>query len=117
MRGAEEGWAVVVPVKGGPLAKSRLALPRATRSALADAFARDTVDALAAGMPGAPLLVVTGDADVTAWVVAAGHRQVHDLVICFGSWNKSFTNISQSPFKIYSVYNGDLIQNVCIKPV
>ena len=78
MRGAEEGWAVVVPVKGGPLAKSRLALPRATRSALADAFARDTVDALAAGMPGAPLLVVTGDADVAAWVVAAGHRQVHD---------------------------------------
>ena len=56
-------WAVVVPVKGGPLAKSRLHLPRAARAALADAFARDTVDALAAGMPGAAVLVVTSDAD------------------------------------------------------
>jgi 2-phospho-L-lactate/phosphoenolpyruvate guanylyltransferase len=71
-------WAVVVPVKGGPLAKSRLHLPRATRAALADAFARDTVAALAEGMPDAPVLVVTGDADVAAWVVGAGHTVVGD---------------------------------------
>lgn len=78
MHEPEQGWAVVVPVKGGPLAKSRLRLPRATRADLADAFARDTVAALAAGMPGAPVLVVTSDPDVARWVVAAGHAVVAD---------------------------------------
>ena len=78
MHPPEQAWAVVVPVKGGPLAKSRLHLPRAARAALADAFARDTVDALAAGMPGVAVLVVTSDADVARWVVAAGHRVVAD---------------------------------------
>ncbi|WP_308279525.1 2-phospho-L-lactate guanylyltransferase [Phycicoccus mangrovi] len=58
--------AVVVPVKGGPLAKSRLPLPRADRMALADAFARDTV-AAAASLPGVRVLVVTGDPVVAAW--------------------------------------------------
>jgi 2-phospho-L-lactate guanylyltransferase len=71
-------WAAVVPVKGGPLAKSRLHLPRATRAALADAFARDTVAALADGMPGSPVLVVTSDPDVARWVHAAGHVVVAD---------------------------------------
>ncbi len=70
--------AVVVPVKGGPLAKSRLALPRGSRLALADAFARDTVAAAAAGLPGAVVLVVTDDPDVQAWVVDAGHVVVPD---------------------------------------
>ena len=74
----EQDWAVVVPVKGGPLAKSRLDLPRATRAALADAFARDTVAAVAAGMPSARVVVVTSDADVAGWVVAAGHVVVGD---------------------------------------
>ena len=78
MRAPEQDWAVVVPVKGGPLAKSRLHLPRAARAALADAFARDTVAALAAGMPGAPVLVVTSDPDVARWVAAAGHVVVAD---------------------------------------
>jgi 2-phospho-L-lactate/phosphoenolpyruvate guanylyltransferase len=75
---AQPRWAVVVPVKGGPLAKSRLDLPRAARAALADAFARDTVAALVAGMPGAPVLVVSADPDVAAWVREAGHRLVAD---------------------------------------
>ncbi|MGL4175171.1 MAG: 2-phospho-L-lactate guanylyltransferase [Dermatophilaceae bacterium] len=51
-------WAVVVPVKGGPLAKSRLDLARPLRTELADAFALDTLAAAAAGMPHAHLLVV-----------------------------------------------------------
>ncbi|MGL5930452.1 MAG: 2-phospho-L-lactate guanylyltransferase [Dermatophilaceae bacterium] len=51
-------WAVVVPIKGGPLAKSRLELPRPLRTELADAFALDTLAAAAAGMPHAHLLVV-----------------------------------------------------------
>ena len=78
MRAPEQDWAVVVPVKGGPLAKSRLHLPRAARSALADAFARDTVAALAAATPGGPVLVVTSDPDVARWVAAAGHVVVAD---------------------------------------
>ncbi len=68
-------WAVVVPVKGGPLAKSRLDLPREARAALADAFARDTVAAIAGGMPGAPVLVVTSDPDVARWAAAGGHSR------------------------------------------
>ncbi|GAA4401026.1 hypothetical protein GCM10023168_10230 [Fodinibacter luteus] len=78
MRAPEPEWAVVVPVKGGPLAKSRLRLPRPSRAALADAFARDTVAALAAGMPGAPVLVVSADPGVAGWVTRAGHLPVPD---------------------------------------
>lgn len=71
-------WALVVPVKGGPLAKSRLALPHAHRVALADAFARDTVAAARLAEPGAPVVVVTGDARVAAWARAEGCRTVPD---------------------------------------
>lgn len=78
MRAAEVDWAAVVPVKGGPLAKSRLHLPRAARAALADAFARDTVTALRAAVGGMPVLVVTSDAAVSAWVPSAGAELVPD---------------------------------------
>lgn len=73
-----QAWAAVVPVKGGPLAKSRLRLPRATRADLADAFARDTVAAMAGAAEGMPVLVVTGDPDVSGWVALAGHEAVPD---------------------------------------
>lgn len=78
MRAGQVDWAAVVPVKGGPLAKSRLHLPRAARAALADAFARDTVAALRAAVPGMPVLVVTSDAAVRAWVPVAGAELVLD---------------------------------------
>lgn len=71
-------WAAVVPVKGGPLAKSRLALPDAARSDLANAFARDTVAALLEAIEGMPVLVVTSDPTVSSWVAAAGARLVPD---------------------------------------
>jgi 2-phospho-L-lactate guanylyltransferase len=71
-------WAAVVPVKGGPLAKSRLALPRAPRSGLADAFARDTVAALRTADPRMPVLVVTSDPAVSQWVASDGARLVPD---------------------------------------
>ena len=71
-------WAAVVPVKGGPLAKSRLALPRAARSGLADAFARDTVAALRTADPRMPVLVVTSDPAVSQWVAVDGGRLVPD---------------------------------------
>ena len=71
-------WAAVVPVKGGPLAKSRLALPRAVRATLATAFARDTVTALREADRGMPVLVVTGDPDVASWAPTHGAEVVPD---------------------------------------
>lgn len=68
--------AVVVPVKGGAQAKSRL--DTADRSALADAFARDTVDAVRHGLPDALVVVVSADPAVHAWAVDAGCRTVDD---------------------------------------
>ncbi|HMM97076.1 2-phospho-L-lactate guanylyltransferase [Phycicoccus sp.] len=69
--------AVVVPVKGGPLAKSRLALPLPARLALAEAFARDTV-AAALGRAGHRVLVVTDDPRVGLWATEAGATVVAD---------------------------------------
>jgi 2-phospho-L-lactate guanylyltransferase len=71
-------WAAVVPVKGGPLAKSRLDLPHAVRTRLADAFARDTVAALRAAGGRMPVLVVTSDPAVAQWVTTDGARLVAD---------------------------------------
>ncbi len=73
-----DDWTLVVPVRGGPLSKSRLQVPRETRTALAEAFARDTVAALSAGAPMAEVLVATGDPEVERWVLQAGHRTVED---------------------------------------
>lgn len=70
--------AVVVPVKGGALAKSRLGLSSLDRPALADAFARDTVDAVRAGLPDALVVVVSTDPGVRAWAEAAGCLAVPD---------------------------------------
>ncbi|GAA4395533.1 hypothetical protein GCM10023153_17610 [Ornithinibacter aureus] len=71
-------WAAVVPVKGGPQAKSRLALPGAARSDLANAFARDTVAAVIEALEGMPVLVVTSDPAATSWVATGGARLVPD---------------------------------------
>lgn len=58
-------WRVVVPVKGGPGAKSRLHPPAGVaREELALALATDCLTACAAGMPPAHLVVVTSDPDV-----------------------------------------------------
>ncbi|MGG5258492.1 2-phospho-L-lactate guanylyltransferase [Phycicoccus avicenniae] len=70
--------AVVVPVKGGPLAKSRLDLPEGTRRSLAEAFARDTLAAATTALPDAVVLVVTSDPGVRAGVVSDGLRVVAD---------------------------------------
>ncbi|WP_392542644.1 2-phospho-L-lactate guanylyltransferase [Oryzobacter telluris] len=78
MRAPEPGWAVVVPVKGGPLAKSRLDLPVGARAVLAEAFARDTVAALVAADDVRLVLVVTADPGVRSWVPAAGGLLVAD---------------------------------------
>ncbi len=71
-------WAAVVPVKGGPLAKSRLLLPRDARAALAEAFARDTVAALRTADGRMPVLVVTADPRVSGWARQDGALPVLD---------------------------------------
>jgi 2-phospho-L-lactate guanylyltransferase len=57
------GWTVVVPVKGGPDAKSRLAggFEPEARRALAGALALDTLDAVLATLSVACVVVVTGE--------------------------------------------------------
>jgi 2-phospho-L-lactate guanylyltransferase len=72
-------WFVVVPVKGGAEAKSRLGVPaRAVRTALAAALAHDTVAAAVAAMPPGRVLVVTGDPVTAGWARAAGAEVVAD---------------------------------------
>ncbi|XVX19241.1 2-phospho-L-lactate guanylyltransferase [Actinomycetota bacterium] len=72
-------WHLVVPVKGGPLAKSRLSVPAPLeRPAVAEAIARDCLDACLRGMPRGRVLVVTGDPRVREWASAAGARVVAD---------------------------------------
>ncbi|PKW25909.1 2-phospho-L-lactate guanylyltransferase [Phycicoccus duodecadis] len=75
---ADAPVAVVVPVKGGPLAKTRLGLELASRRDLADAFARDTVAAVRAGLPDSPVLVVTSDVVASGWAREAGCGVVDD---------------------------------------
>ena len=70
MAPAPPDWFVVVPVKGGAAAKSRLGLsPDGLRESVATALARDTVAAAVAGMPPGRVLVVTSASDVAGWAV------------------------------------------------
>ena len=79
MSGAGEGWAVVVPVKGLPEAKSRLSAgtPQDRRE-LALAFVLDTVAAARECDRVAAVVVVTDDADVRVAVSALGAEVVDD---------------------------------------
>ncbi|MFC5380438.1 2-phospho-L-lactate guanylyltransferase [Aquipuribacter nitratireducens] len=74
---AAPGWTVVLPVKGGDSAKSRLAVP--DRISLARAVALDTVAAVtAADGVVQRVLVVTGDARAAAEHAALGATVVAD---------------------------------------
>lgn len=69
-------FSLVLPVKGGELAKSRLALDAGTRRRLALAIALDSVAAAVA--TGARTYVVTGDVTVARAVRELGARPVAD---------------------------------------
>jgi 2-phospho-L-lactate guanylyltransferase len=71
-------WAVVVPVKELPVAKTRLALPAAEREALALAMAADVVRAALACDVVDGVLVVTNDARAAAALAPLGARVVAD---------------------------------------
>ena len=64
-------WGVVIPVKCGAYAKSRLSVPRVSRATLALAMAVDTVAAARAALTG-PVLVVTSDRRVAQDVRSVG---------------------------------------------
>lgn len=66
------GWSVVLPVKGGPGAKSRLA----ARPGLALAMAGDCIEAVAAADGVDDVVVVTGDGEATALAAELGARVV-----------------------------------------
>jgi len=72
-------WVVVVPVKGNPGAKTRLGGPAPDRAQLADAFALDTVAALAAAAPVLAVFVVTGDSVLGADLARLGARVVPEV--------------------------------------
>ncbi len=69
-------WSVVLPVKGGAGAKSRLVHPK--RVELSRAFALDAVHAVLGSPTVARVLVVTGDAQITAAHLALGADIVVD---------------------------------------
>lgn len=72
-------WHLVVPVKGGSAAKSRLHPPAGVpRAALALALASDCLTACAEGMPRGRLLVVTSDPTVRTLADGLGARVVGD---------------------------------------
>ena len=72
-------WWVVVPVKGGPLAKSRFAeLTADHRATLARALAEDTLGAVLEWVPPARVLVVTADPATAQWSAALGAGVVDD---------------------------------------
>jgi 2-phospho-L-lactate/phosphoenolpyruvate guanylyltransferase len=72
-------WRLVVPVKGGANAKSRLhPPPGVAREDLALALAADCLTACLAGMPPARVLVVTSDKRATTMAVDLGVRVVPD---------------------------------------
>ena len=74
-------FAVLVPVKPPALGKSRLAgLPDEQRTALATAFARDTVAAALAASRVAEVMVVTDDAAFAALAAADGCATLPDGV-------------------------------------
>lgn len=72
-------WRVVVPVKGGPAAKSRLRVPEGVdRLDLATALALDTVAAAVAAVGAPAVTVVTSDARVRAGLQGLGVDVVAD---------------------------------------
>ncbi len=73
---AEAGWTLVLPVKGGLAAKSRLgAIP-----GLAEAIAADTLDAVAACAVTARMLVVTTDREAARVASLAGADVVAERI-------------------------------------
>ena len=72
-------WSLVLPVKGGPTAKSRLApLGEQRRATLSMAIALDTVEVSLACARTADVLVVTSDEAVATEVRRLGARVVRD---------------------------------------
>lgn len=73
----EPGWRVVVPVKGGPSAKSRLR-HSLDDGAVVAAVAHDTLDVAARVVGAGHVVVVTANPAETAYARAAGHVVVSD---------------------------------------
>lgn len=72
-------WRLVIPVKGGTGAKTRLRPPHGvSRAALAEAMARDSAAAAAQRMPSGQVFVVAGDARVAEWAAELGAVVVAD---------------------------------------
>lgn len=71
-------WQVVLPVKGGPAAKSRLATPSPGRASLARALALDCLAAVLACPPVDAVLVVSADPVVLGEAEGMGARGLRE---------------------------------------
>lgn len=65
-------WHLLIPIKGGAGAKSRLRVPPTLHGGIAEAIARDTTTAAVAALPAGHVHVVTRDAEVAAWAIDVG---------------------------------------------
>lgn len=72
-------WSLLVPVKRLSLAKTRLALPAATRMDLALAMACDTISAALGARAVAEVVVITDDPRAAETLAAIGARVVDDV--------------------------------------
>jgi len=76
---AGAAWHLVIPVKGGPRAKSRLSAPEGIdHGSLATALALDTVSAAVAALTAERVVVVTSDPGIAGRVTALGIHVVRD---------------------------------------
>lgn len=76
---SSDSWHLVVPVKGGPGAKSRLDTPAGVeRGALADAIAMDTVSAASEAVTRSGVVVVTSETGLERWARHLGVFVVPD---------------------------------------
>lgn len=70
--------ALIIPLRGGALSKSRLGGTVTFRSAIATAMAQDTLAAVRAGLPDAMVFVVTADPATRTWASEVGAVVVAD---------------------------------------
>lgn len=99
-------WVVVVPVKGNPGAKTRLAaLPN--RAALADAFALDTVAALVAASVVRRVFVVTADAQLATLLARLGAAIVPERADAASAEDRLNRAIRQGLAAAHAEYPGE----------
>lgn len=102
-------WHLVVPVKGGATAKSRLHPPAGVdREELALALATDCLTACCAGMPPGRVVVVTSDERVAQMATGLGARVIADPAAGLNAAAAAGRDFVAGPDRPVAVLLGDL---------